>query len=64
MLSKLKNKIKLFRRQRKIAHNQKYWIYHQKGIREAKKYHFSGYLDFFTFERNYRLIKNFSRTIK
>lgn len=64
MLSNLKNKIKALKIKRKINFNRKYWLYHQKGRRKAKKNNWYSDLNFFTFERNYRLIKLFSSTIK
>lgn len=67
MLSALKSKFSAFkedmRTRRVININRKYWKCHQKGIRQAKKRGYASYLNHFTFDRNYRLIKLLSGTI-
>lgn len=67
MLSELKSNLSTFREgmrsKRVININRKYWKCHQKGIRQAKKRGYASYLQHFTFDRNYRLIKLLSSTI-
>ena len=67
MLSNLKSKLFNFKKDTisKIAinTNRNHWKSHQKGIRRAKKRGHVSYLEYFTFERNYRLIKLLSCTL-
>lgn len=67
MLSNLRSKLSVLKKDTTfriaINGNRNHWRSHQKGIRRAKKRGYSSYLEYFTFERNYRLIKLLSCTV-